>query len=86
LFLYFERAILTPFILAAIFAYLFNPVVNFFSNRIKLPRSVSIIIIYVLIISIFIAGSITLSKRILDESSELSQYAITLQVEAKRQI
>lgn len=85
-FLYIERAILTPFILAAIFAYLFNPVVNFFSNRVKLPRSLSIIIIYVLIISIIVAGSITLSKRILEESSELTQYATTVRLEARHQI
>ncbi len=85
-FLYIERAILAPFILAAIFAYLFNPVVNFFSNKIKLPRTVSIIIIYVLIIAVVIAGGITLTKRIVDESSELTQYATQLNHEAKRQI
>lgn len=85
-FLYLERAILTPFILAAIFAYLFNPVVNFFSNKIKLPRGVSIIIIYVLLITIVIVGSISLTKRILDESSELTQFATTLSKEASNQI
>ena len=85
-FLYIERAILTPFILAAIFAYLFNPVVNFFSNKIKIPRAVSIIIIYALIITVVIAGSIALTKRIFDESSELAQYAATLNIEAKHQI
>jgi predicted PurR-regulated permease PerM len=77
-FLYLERAILTPFILAAIFAYLFNPVINFFSNKIKLPRAVSIIIIYALLVTIIIVGSISLTKRILDESSELTQFATTL--------
>lgn len=85
-FLYIERAILTPFILAAIFAYLFNPVVNFFSNKIKLPRAVSIIIIYVLIITVVIAGSVSLTKRILEESSELTQFAITLDNEVKQQV
>ena len=85
-FLYIERAILTPFILAAIFAYLFNPVVNFFSHKIKLPRTLSIIIIYALIITVVIAGSISLTKRIIDESSELTQYAVKLNAEAKHQI
>ena len=85
-FLYIERAILTPFILAAIFAYLFNPVVNFFSNKIKLPRAVSIIIIYALIITVVIVGSISLTKRILDESSELTQFVTTLSKEANNQI
>ncbi|MCL5435354.1 MAG: AI-2E family transporter [Patescibacteria group bacterium] len=85
-FFYVERAILTPFILAAIFAYLFNPVVNFFSHKIKLPRAVSIIIIYALIILVVIAGSVSLSRRILDESSELTQFAVTLNKEAKHQV
>ncbi len=85
-FLYIERAILTPFILAAIFAYLFNPVVNFFSNKIKLPRTISIIIIYVLIISVVVFSSITLTKRILDESYELTQSAKSLSLAAQQQI
>lgn len=85
-FLYIERAILTPFILAAIFAYLFNPIVNFFSNKIKLPRAVSIIIIYILIIIVIIVGSISLTKRILEESSELTQFATTLSKEASHQV
>jgi predicted PurR-regulated permease PerM len=85
-FLYIERAILTPFILAAIFAYLFNPVVNLFSNKIKLPRSLSIIIIYALIILVVVAGSISLSGRVLEESSELTQFAVTLNKEAKHQV
>ncbi len=85
-FLYIERAILAPFILAAIFAYLFNPIVNFISNRIKLPRAVSIIIIYALIIAVVILGSISLTKRIFDESSELKQFANTLSKEAGHQI
>ena len=85
-FLYIERAILTPFILAAIFAYLFNPIVNFISNRIKLPRAVSIIIIYAVIIAVVVIGSISLTKRIFDESSELKQFANTLSKEAGHQI
>lgn len=85
-FLYIERAILTPFILAAIFAYLFNPVVNFFSHKVKLPRTISIIVIYALLIAIVVVGSISLTKRIVDESSELTQYATKLNVEAKHQI
>ncbi len=85
-FLYVERAILTPFILAAIFAYLFNPIVNLFSHKIKLPRSLSIIIIYALIILVVVGGSVSLSKRIIDESSELTQFATTLNHEVKQQV
>ncbi len=73
-FLYIERAILTPFVLGAIFAYIFNPIVNFFSHKIKLPRTISIIIIYLAIISILIFCSMFLARQIIDESSELKNF------------
>lgn len=73
-FLYIERAILTPFILGAIFAYIFNPIVNFLSNRIRLPRTLSIIIIYLLLISLVVAITSLLTKRVLHESSEFASY------------
>ncbi|MCL5746722.1 MAG: AI-2E family transporter [Patescibacteria group bacterium] len=85
-FLYIERAILAPFILAAIFAYLLNPVVNLFTNKVKFPRTLSILIIYALIMFIVIAGGISLSKRAVEESSEIAQYAAVLNKEAKLQI
>ncbi|MCL5113999.1 MAG: AI-2E family transporter [Patescibacteria group bacterium] len=74
-FLYIERAILIPFILAAIFAYIFNPIVNFASHKVKLPRSLSILIIYALIITgIIILGSIS-TRQILQESTELRRFS-----------
>jgi predicted PurR-regulated permease PerM len=85
-FLYIERAILTPFILAAIFAYIFNPVVNFFSNKVRLPRGLSVLIIYALIIVIIIGGGVSLSKRVVEESSELTQYLNTLNFQTRTQI
>lgn len=83
-FLYIERAILTPFILAAIFAYIFNPIVDFFSNKIKLPRTLSIIIIYALIISAIAFSSILLTRRIIDESSELRDYMDNLVIATQK--
>lgn len=85
-FLYIERAILTPFTLAAIFAYIFNPVVNFFSHRLKLPRTFSVIVIYLIIILIIAFSSMALSKRVLEESTELRQEATTIALSAKNQI
>lgn len=76
--LYLSRAILTPFILAAIFAYLLNPVVSFFYHKIKLPRTISIIIIYLLIISAIIVSSVFLTRRVINESSELGDYITSL--------
>lgn len=72
-FLYLERTILTPFILAGIFAYIFNPVVNFFYQKIKLPRIISIIIIY-LIVGLIIFTGLVLGRRMFEESFELKNY------------
>lgn len=85
-FLFIERAILTPFILAAIFAYVFNPLVNFFSHRLKLPRTLSVLIIYLVIISIVVLSTITLSKRVVEESSELGRQATVITQTAKYEI
>lgn len=73
-FLFLESAILTPFVLAGIFAYVFNPVVNFLSKKIQFPRTFSVIIIYAIIIGAIILLGMFLSGRILEESSDLSTY------------
>lgn len=85
-FFYLERAILTPFILAAIFAYIFNPVVNFFSNHLKLPRALSVLIIYFAIVLIVAAVGMAFSSRIIEESGELKQEAVQITKTAKSQI
>jgi predicted PurR-regulated permease PerM len=85
-FLYIERAILTPFILAAIFAYIFNPVVNLFSNRFKFPRTLSVITIYIFLISLIITLGIVFSQRVVNESFELRSDAYMLTQTAKNQI
>src|SRR5437588_760706 len=69
-FLYVERAILTPFVLAACFAYIINPIVNFFTHKIKLPRTVSVIIIYLLLMAVVIFAAIFLTKQVTSESLE----------------
>ena len=85
-FLYIERAILIPFILAAIFAYIFNPIVNFASYRIRLPRSLSTLIIYALIITgIIILGSIS-TRQILQESTELRRFSSSFIVTLQEQV
>src|SRR5665811_891418 len=73
-FLYIDRAILTPFVLAAIFAYVFNPIVNFLYLKVKLPRTFSILIIYLLIMSLVVTLSIFSTRRILSESLEFNQF------------
>lgn len=71
-FLYLERAILTPFILAAIFAYIFNPLIDFLSQKIRLPRTLSITIIYLLVMAVIIFSGIFLARRVITESAELA--------------
>lgn len=85
-FMYMDRAILTPFILAAIFAYIFNPVVNFFSHKIKLPRTLSVLIIYLFLMAIVVLISLFVTRRIFDESVELKGYVTTLAKTTKTQI
>lgn len=85
-FLYLERAVLTPFILAAIFAYIFNPVVNFFSHHLRLPRALSVLTIYLAIIAVVAMASLAFSSRIVEESMELKQEAVTITKTAKQQI
>jgi predicted PurR-regulated permease PerM len=85
-FLYIERAILTPFILAAIFAYIFNPVVNFFSNKLKFPRTLSVVIIYLFLVTLIVSLGVMFSQRVVNESFELKQEAYFLTKTAKIQI
>ena len=85
-FLYLERAILTPFIVAGIFAYIFNPVVDFFSHKIKLPRSLSILIIYFIIIFAVVFSGVVFARRVIDESSDLKIYVDHLLLTTKTQV
>lgn len=85
-FLWVSRAILSPFILGAIFAYIFNPTVNFFTKKIKLPRTLSIIIVYFILISFVVGGAIFFSQRVFAESSEVRVYLTSLLKNAKSQI
>lgn len=75
-FIFVERAILTPFIVAGIFAYLLNPLVTFFAKNLKIPRVLSILFIYGFLITVVLVGSILLSSRIIAESTELRIFAM----------
>lgn len=85
-FLYIERGILRPFILAGIFAYIFNPTVSFFSEKIKLPRTVATIIIYLIIIGIFVGTGVIVTQRITAESNDIRSYTNELLQAANTQI
>jgi len=81
-----ERAILTPFILAAIFAYIFNPIVNFFSHKLKLPRALSVLIIYSAIILVVAMAGVAFSSRVVEESVELREEATAITKTARNEI
>lgn len=77
------KSILAPFVIAMIFAYVFNPLINFFNNKLKVPRSLSIILVYLILIisNIFLVNyffrSILFEIESIRENS--GQYAQTLQ-------
>lgn len=85
-FLYIERAILTPFILGAIFAYIVNPLVNFFSHKIRLPRTLAILVIYLAIVGAVIAAGTLLTTRIINESEDLKNYINSVLKTTKAQV
>ena len=84
-FLYVEREIISPFILAAIFAYIFNPVVNFISRHIKVPRTISILTIYILIILLFVYLGVFLVGQTVKESSQLKSFIESIVTATKDQ-
>jgi len=85
-FLFAERALLTPIVLGAIFAYLFNPTVNFFSEKIKLPRSLSVVVIYIIIVSIVVAAATVLTRQFLAESDDIRNYITAFAANAQQQV
>lgn len=85
-FIYAERAILSPFVLAAVFAYLFNPVISFVSEKTKMPRTVTILIIYGALIGLFIFATLQISAQVFEESSELHTFASHTLMNAKTQL
>jgi predicted PurR-regulated permease PerM len=54
--LYFVRAILIPLIMAMVVAYVVKPAIDFFHKRLRLPRTASIGIVYLIIIALLITG------------------------------
>ncbi len=72
--------------MAAIFAYVCNPIVNFLSEKIKFPRALSVVIIYLCIIGMLVGIGLVLSSRVIEESSQLTLYAKELSRTTQEQI
>lgn len=78
IFLYVVRSILTPFVLAAVFAYLLNPLVILLQKRLKLPKTLSVIIIFTIVIGVVIFVSTKLGIQLSRESRELASQSSSL--------
>ena len=72
-FLYLVRGILTPFILAAIFAYVFNPVVNLIARKARVSKTLAIILVYVVIFAIIGYVTAWLGGQLFQEARDLAK-------------
>lgn len=72
LFIYQARSALAPFILAGVFAFVVNPAVNVFVHHLKLPRTLSIFLIYVVLIGLTVYGLTILGARLLNEAKQVT--------------
>lgn len=71
-FIYLVRSVLTPFVLAAIFAYIFNPIVSLFQKRLRVPRTMSTILIYIALLLIIAFSFSYVGTQLINEASQLS--------------
>lgn len=84
--LFIARSILTPFLLAAAFAYLLNPVVKVLQRTTKLPRPASIAIIYTILIGSLIFLVFTVWSRYAEEAFQFNQEARSFLYQAESQV
>jgi len=84
--LYIEKDILTPFILGGIFAYVFNPVINFMAHHIKLPRTLFVFIIYTLMVALIVFAGTLITRQVLQESTGLRSLTSNLMPTLHNQI
>lgn len=84
--LYLVRAAVIPFVLAAGFAYLLNPLVSFLTQKVKLPRNLSIVVIYIILIGFLGTIVAFVSTNLTSESEQFSKEARFLMREANSTI
>jgi len=83
--LFVDRTILAPFILAAIFAYILNPVVNFLARKLHLNRMFGIIIVYSILIAIIVIIGTILVNQISQESIDITHTTSKIVLNAEKQ-
>ncbi len=85
-FLFAERTVLSPFVLGALFAYLFNPIVTFISRHVKLPRALVATTTYVLLVVGVIALLTITTQRIFADFDDIQSFVNHFLSTAKGQI
>jgi len=73
MFLYLERPNLYPFILAALFGYLFNPVINLFTKYLRVNKIITIVLIYLALIAVMTTLLAIIGSRLLYEARQINQ-------------
>lgn len=84
--LYLSRSAMTPFLLAAGFAYILNPLVQLLTQRVKLPRTFSVSLIYIALIALLTTVVLVVGGNLTQESQEFSREARTLVIQTNEQI
>ena len=66
------RGVIVPFILGAAFAYVFNPVVKFISRKTRLSRFWSVIVVYIILITLIAYGAFWVVSQMLRETRQVT--------------
>ena len=69
--LYISRPVLPFIIVAVILAFLLNPIVDFFSLRLRLPRWLAVILVYLLLLIAMVLVPLILTPAIIDAVSDI---------------
>ena len=85
-FLYISRALLSPLAIAALLAYILNPLVTFVNKRAKLERSWVIVIVYLLSLSALVLVSIILVQFYADQMQTFAQQIQTIVSQLQEQL
>ena len=85
-FIYLERGILSPFLLASIVAYLLSPLVGIIHHKLKTPRPISVIIVYLIFVTSLGLVFFSLASRLFDELGEFRYESASLLPEVQRQL
>lgn len=73
MFLYLERGVLGPFILAGVFAFILNPPINGLVRTLRLPKAIWIFVIYLLLFAVVGLVITVIGGRLLAEARQVTE-------------